>query len=271
MPELPEVETTRRGIAPYLDGEIIKRLIVRQPSLRWPVPDHLTDTLQSQRVSCVTRRGKYIGVHVKGGAALIHLGMSGSLRVVAEGDEIRKHDHFDLAVGNGHIIRYHDPRRFGCLLWADNPIEQHPLLNGLGPEPLEEEFTADYLHAASRKRRTAIKLFIMNAAVVVGVGNIYASEALFRAGIRPTVQAGRISKARYGLLVDCIRDVLSEAIEQGGSTLRDFVRPDATPGYFAQTLFVYDREGESCQHCGEVIRRKVIGQRSTFYCPICQN
>ncbi len=270
MPELPEVETTRRGIEPVLKGQIIKRLVIRQPALRWPIPGDLPHNVEGQRIERIDRRAKYLLLRIPAGAVLVHLGMSGSLRIVAPSDPLRPHDHVDFVTESGQAVRYHDPRRFGSILWQPGHADDHPLLASLGPEPLGDQFSGERLYQRSRGRRVAVKSFIMSAQVVVGVGNIYASEALYRAGIRPTRAAGRVSLARYEQLAQDIREVLSEAIEQGGSTLRDFVQPDAMPGYFAQQLAVYDRAGKPCHGCGEAIKRQVIGQRASYFCGRCQ-
>jgi len=270
MPELPEVETTRRGIAPSLEGRRIARVVVRERRLRWPVPRGLEKKLEGRRVTGVRRRAKYLLIDTDGGTLIAHLGMSGSLRVLGDDAELIDHDHVDLVLDSGRILRFNDPRRFGCLLWAGDEPDSHPLLENLGPEPLEPGFDGEYLWRRARGRRVAIKLFIMNAQVVVGVGNIYASEALFRAGIRPTTPAHRVSRVRMAALAGAIRDVLGEAIRVGGTTLRDYVNPDGLPGYFRQRLFVYERSGEPCRRCGTPIRHLVQGQRSTYWCPTCQ-
>ncbi|MEJ8568799.1 bifunctional DNA-formamidopyrimidine glycosylase/DNA-(apurinic or apyrimidinic site) lyase [Elongatibacter sediminis] len=269
MPELPEVETTLRGIRPALDGRIITEVRVRNPALRWPVPDTVQQAC-GRTVRELRRRAKYLLIDMGGGGLMCHLGMSGSMRIVREGDPPRPHDHFDLVTDAGNCIRFHDPRRFGALLWWDTPAGDHPLLRDLGPEPLGDDFSGDHLWQRSRGLRGAVKNFVMNGHVVVGVGNIYASEALFMAGIHPTRPAGRISRARYQGLAAAIRDVLQRAVEHGGTTLRDFLDSSGTPGYFAQELLVYDREGHACFQCGTAIRRRVIGQRSSFYCIRCQ-
>jgi formamidopyrimidine-DNA glycosylase len=269
VPELPEVETTRRGIAPHLEARVVTKVIVRDRRLRWPVPDDIGE-LQGTRVCAVERRAKYLLIKTNRGTAIVHLGMSGSLRMVASGQPALAHDHVDIVLDNGQALRLHDPRRFGCLLWTPGDAQQHPLLASLGPEPLGEVFSADYLYRLSRKRRVGIKQLIMTPRVVVGIGNIYASEALFRAGINPFRAAGRISKQRYAGLVDSVRAVLNNAIGQGGTTLRDFLREDGNPGYFKQSLRVYAREGQACRRCKQPIKRRVQGQRSTFYCPRCQ-
>jgi len=269
MPELPEVETTRRGISPHIEGQNVLEVIVRQGRLRWPVTRGLNQKLSGQVIRRTERRGKYLLIETGNGSLIIHLGMSGSLRIVEAGAAPRKHDHVDLVLGNGKCLRFHDPRRFGAILWSRTPL-RHELIRGLGPEPLGEDFNGDYLFRLSRGRKLAVKNFIMDSHVVVGVGNIYASESLFMAGIRPGVAAGRISRARYEALATAIMTVLDRAIREGGTTLRDFVREDGQPGYFAQSLNVYGRDGQPCRTCGAVIRKKTIGQRSSYYCPDCQ-
>ena len=269
MPELPEVETTLRGISPSLEGRTVTELTVRNPSLRWPVPDEV-HMAEGQRVLGCRRRAKYLLVELERGGLLVHLGMSGSLRVCDADDAPRKHDHVDIVLDSGRCIRFNDPRRFGTLLWWDEQPEQHALLRDLGPEPLSEAFSGEHLWRRSRGRRGAVKNFVMDGRVVVGVGNIYASEALFMSGIHPSRPAGRVSLARYEALAAAIRDVLARAIRRGGTTLRDFVNSEGNPGYFAQELLVYEREGNPCLQCGQPIRRKVIGQRSSYYCPRCQ-
>jgi formamidopyrimidine-DNA glycosylase len=270
MPELPEVETTCRGIQPHIEGKNVKAVIVRQPQLRWPISPELTTILPEQRIKQVSRRGKYILLETAAGFFLIHLGMSGSLRIAKQKDAIKKHDHVDIILKNGDILRYHDPRRFGCMLWAGAEPYKHVLLENLGPEPLSDDFNADYLFALSRKRSSAVKNFIMDSHIVVGVGNIYANEALFMAGIRPSRQAGKVSKASYEKLVEAIKAILAKAIEQGGTTLRDFVGGDGKPGYFKQSLSVYGRGGENCVNCQAGLKEIRLGQRSTVYCPNCQ-
>ena len=269
MPELPEVETTRCGIAPHVEGRIISQLLLRQPSLRWPVPAQLPSLLAGEKVTSVHRRAKYLLFSVSSGQFIVHLGMSGSLRLVPADTPPRKHDHVDWQLDNGTALRFHDPRRFGALLWQPAG-EQHPLLANLGPEPLSDAFSAERLFALSRGRRSAVKTFIMDNAVVVGVGNIYANEALFMAGIRPDRAAGRIAMGRYERLAEAIRTVLSRAIAMGGTTLRDFVGGDGSPGYFRQSLQVYGREGEPCRSCGQPLRAMRLGQRNTVFCPACQ-
>ncbi|MBK1829746.1 bifunctional DNA-formamidopyrimidine glycosylase/DNA-(apurinic or apyrimidinic site) lyase [Verrucomicrobiaceae bacterium R5-34] len=275
MPELPEVETTCRGIEPYLLDCTIDSLELRERRMRWPVEDSVL-ALEGQKITAVRRRAKYVLVESERGTLILHLGMSGSLRICPKETELRKHDHFiaRLSGGNGMEMRLHDPRRFGAVLWhaaEDGDIHSHPLFNRLGPEPLEGDFTPAVLIDAARGRQTSIKQVIMNNHVVVGVGNIYACEALFRSGIRPTKKAGRVSQAKLTTLVGHIRDVLAEAIQQGGTTLRDFVNEEGKPGYFKQQLNVYGREGEPCHQCQSPIKRVVISNRSTFYCPKCQS
>lgn len=269
MPELPEVETTRRGVRPHVEGREIARLVVRESRLRWPIPADLPALLQGQRVESVRRRAKYLLFVTSAGTLLIHLGMSGSLRVVSPAQLPAKHDHFDIELNGGSVLRYNDPRRFGCCLWF-TPGEEHPLLRDLGPEPLSNDFDGALLHRRSRGRKGPVKAFLMDQKVVVGVGNIYANEALFLAGIRPDRAAGRISLARYQALADRCKQVLASAISQGGTTLRDFVGGDGKPGYFAQQLYVYGREGQPCKCCGLPLRELRISQRSSIYCVACQ-
>lgn len=271
MPELPEVETTRAGIGPLVVGCEVKSLNVHQGSLRWPVPADMGDHFVGQTIQSLVRRGKYLILSTEAGGALIHLGMSGSLRISKESESRRKHDHWDMIFSSGHILRYHDPRRFGAFLWAGAEPLQHSLLVNLGPEPIEDDFTADYIYQLSRGRKQVVKSFLMSSQTVVGVGNIYASESLFRAGIHPNRPAGKISKKRYQSLVIAVKEVLAEAIESGGSTLRDYVNGSGSPGYFQQKLLVYGRSGEACGNCAANIRQLRIGQRSSFYCPSCQH
>ncbi|MFM8331013.1 MAG: bifunctional DNA-formamidopyrimidine glycosylase/DNA-(apurinic or apyrimidinic site) lyase [Candidatus Methylumidiphilus sp.] len=271
MPELPEVETTRQGIAPHVLGQTVAGIVVRQRQLRWPVPEDLAEKLAGQAILSVERRGKYILLIVEDGALLAHLGMSGSLRVTAADAPLKLHDHVDILFGNGVCLRYHDPRRFGCLLWAAGAPPAHPLLAGLGPEPFDARFSGEYLHTAAQGRQTPVKTFIMDSHLVVGVGNIYANEALFRARIDPRRAAGRIGLGRYETLAELIREVLQQAITQGGTTLRDFVNASGKPGYFQQTLAVYGRDGLPCVVCGEPLKTVRLAQRSTFYCPRCQH
>lgn len=270
MPELPEVETTLRGLAPHLTGQRITQVVVRNAQLRWPVPTQLPALLRGQTIHALKRRAKYLLIECDSGTLILHLGMSGSLRVLAANTPPEKHDHFDLVLGNGKLMRLRDPRRFGAVLWYEGDVAHHPLLAELGPEPLGGAFDGEHLYRATRKRSAAIKLVLMDSHVVVGVGNIYANEALFRAGIRPQLAAGKLSLPRCTSLVQHIKETLTESIAQGGSTLRDFVQSDGRPGYFQQTYWVYGRTGESCRRCGTTIRQMKQGQRSTFYCPHCQ-
>ncbi len=269
MPELPEVEITRRGIAPALRRRTITAVTVREPRLRWRIPAGLAGTLLGARVRAVRRRAKYLLLECDRGTLIVHLGMSGSLRVVAATEPPGPHDHFDLAVGD-RLLRLRDPRRFGAVLWHAGDPARHPLLAGLGVEPLSPAFTGARLHAATRGRRAAIKHTLMDHKLVVGIGNIYANEALFRARIHPRAPAGRLSLARCERLVEAVRSTLRDALAAGGSTLRDFVHSDGAPGYFQQRYDVYDREGAPCRICALPVRRIAQGQRSTWYCPGCQ-
>ena len=269
MPELPEVETTRRGLAPYIVGRSVAKVEVREARLRWPVARELPAALAGQRVDSIDRRGKYLLLGTGAGTLLVHLGMSGSLRYLPDPLAPGTHDHIDVGFVGGGVLRYHDPRRFGSFHLTTTP-ERHPLLKDLGPEPLGEEFDADYLWQRSRGRRVAIKPHLMNSHIVVGVGNIYANEALFRAGIHPTRSARRIARDRFEPLVSAVRAVLLDAIEVGGTTLRDYVGGDGEPGYFRNSLRVYEREGEPCVQCGTPIKRRVLGQRATYFCSSCQ-
>lgn len=269
MPELPEVEISCRGIRPHIVNKIIADIKVHQASLRWPVPIDLMQTLKGQRLLAVERRAKYIILQCDKAQVLLHLGMSGSLRIVPANAALKKHDHIEIIFADGIALRLHDPRRFGCCLVFDRNEAPH-LLTKLGPEPLTEAFDGKYLHQNSRRKKQAVKTFIMDNAVVVGVGNIYASESLFKAGIHPKRAAGNISLKRYQVLADKIKQTLAESIEQGGSSLKDFVNSDGKPGYFQQSLWVYGRSGEPCLECNTVIESVKIGQRSTFYCKRCQ-
>ncbi|HSC48455.1 MAG TPA: bifunctional DNA-formamidopyrimidine glycosylase/DNA-(apurinic or apyrimidinic site) lyase [Gammaproteobacteria bacterium] len=270
MPELPEVETARRGIEPHLLGRIVTAVTARDRRLRWPVPHALARELTGQAIRSVTRRAKYLLLNTAAGTAILHLGMSGSLRVLAADTPPQKHDHVDLVLDSGRLLRLRDPRRFGTLLWTRGDAQRHALLKDLGPEPLEDGFDGEYLFKRSRGRKLAVKLFIMDSHVVVGVGNIYASEALFMAAVRPGKAAGRVSCAEYAALAKAIKKVLAASIEAGGTTLRDFMREDGEPGYFLQRLRVYDRVGKPCYRCGTPIKQTVTGQRSTYYCSRCQ-
>jgi formamidopyrimidine-DNA glycosylase len=269
MPELPEVETTRRGVEPYSRNKTIRALEVREARLRWPVPASLPSILAGQRITAVERRAKYLLFRTSPGTLLVHLGMSGSLRLLKSGVPHKKHDHIDLHLQGGHCLRFNDPRRFGSFMWQESG-DLHPLLASLGPEPLSQELDGKWLFCKSRGRKCAIKGFIMDGKVVVGVGNIYANEALYQAGIRPDRAAGRISLVRYERLAGEIKRVLTSAIEQGGTTLKDFVGGDGKPGYFARELNVYGREGLPCRACGSLLKEQRLGQRATVFCVACQ-
>ncbi|SFU95679.1 bifunctional DNA-formamidopyrimidine glycosylase/DNA-(apurinic or apyrimidinic site) lyase [Pseudoduganella namucuonensis] len=276
MPELPEVEVTRRGVAPHIEGRTVRAVVLRRAGLRWPFPAGLAETLTGRAVAGTGRRGKYLLLKFDNGTLIIHLGMSGHLRVLPPDTPPQKHDHFDLVVedaGLRQVLRLTDPRRFGAVLWharEDGELDGHLLLRGLGVEPLEAGFTGKLLHQHTRQRGAAIKQVLLAGDIVVGVGNIYCSESLFRAGINPKTPARRISLARYEKLARAVRDVLAEAIVQGGSTLRDFISVNGQSGYFQQSYFVYDRTGVPCRVCGTPIRQIKQGQRSTFYCVQCQ-
>jgi len=270
MPELPEVETSRRGIAPYLVDRRVDNVVIRQRRLRWPISTDVDNLLPGKTVTSVDRRAKYLLINTTGGTAIIHLGMSGSVYIVDRDTPAGVHDHFDIELDSGKSLRFRDPRRFGSLHFCDNPA-QHPLIKDLGPEPLSAAFSADYLRSRSRGRRVCVKQFIMNAAIVVGVGNIYASESLFIAGIHPRRAAGRISLLRYQALTAAIKDVLARSIRAGGTTLRDFYGSDGEAGYFQQELLVYGRDGKACRNCDAPISVIVLGQRSTYYCKNCQH
>lgn len=270
MPELPEVETTRRGIEPWLVGRRIERVLVREPRLRWRVPAGLAGKVTGTRVCSVARRAKYLLIGTDAGTLILHLGMSGSLRILDAATPPLAHDHVDLVLDSGRCLRFNDPRRFGCLLFTAADPSRHRLLANLAVEPLSDAFTGEALWQRARGKRVAVKAFIMDSRTVAGVGNIYASEALFRAGIRPGLAAGRVSRARMDALVGAIRDVLTEAIGVGGTTLRDYVDASGMPGYFRQRLFVYERSGKACRRCGTAIRQFTQGARSTYWCPHCQ-
>jgi len=269
MPELPEVETSRRGIEPHIVDATISRVIVRERRLRWPVARAVDQNLPGQVVSSVGRRAKYLLINTDGGSAILHLGMSGSVCLVERDTPASVHDHVDIEFESGQTLRFRDPRRFGSLHWSKDPLS-HPLLSNLGPEPLGDEFDGVYLWQKSRGRKVSVKQFIMNANIVVGVGNIYASESLFIAGINPRRAAGRIARQRYDTLVDAIRNVLTKAITAGGTTLRDFYGGNGEAGYFQQQLEAYGREDEPCRRCNAPITAIVQGQRSTYYCKSCQ-
>ena len=270
MPELPEVETTRRGVAPHVETHKVTAVRVYDRRLRWPVPRDLPRKLVGKTVERLERRSKYLLFRVGDATLIVHLGMTGTLRVFRKPPPPQRHDHVDLEFDTGVVLRYRDPRRFGAMLWSARPAGKHRLLSGLGPEPLAPEFNANYLHRATRSRRAAVKLALMDSRLVVGVGNIYASEALFRAGIRPTLAANRISLTRFSRLVEAVRETLTDAIAKGGSTLRDYVDSRGERGHFQLDYAVYGRDGEPCRVCGAPIRRVRLGGRSSYFCPICQ-
>ncbi|MBO1519889.1 bifunctional DNA-formamidopyrimidine glycosylase/DNA-(apurinic or apyrimidinic site) lyase [Oceanisphaera pacifica] len=269
MPELPEVEVSRQGISPFMVGETVMRVVVRNASLRWPVPSEIQDMV-GLTITGIRRRAKYLLLETDWGTAILHLGMSGNLKVLPHGTVAGKHDHVDIELSNGKLLRLNDPRRFGCLLWTREPAEQHKLLAKLGPEPLTDAFSGDSLYERSRKRKIAVKQFIMDNHVVVGVGNIYANEALFSAGIHPQQPANDIDNARYAALASEIKTVLARAITQGGTTLKDFTGSDGKPGYFVQELQVYGKAGLPCSACGGLLQEVRMGGRSTVFCPLCQ-
>lgn len=271
MPELPEVETTRRGVAPHVKDRRIERVIVRDPRLRWPVAPELAEHAAHRAIRAVERRAKYLLFRLgDSGTLMLHLGMSGSVRVVPASTPPQRHDHVDIVLDDGRALRFTDPRRFGSLHWIEGDPDAHPLLRALGPEPLDDDFHGDYLYRISRGRRASVKALLMDSHVVVGVGNIYANEALYRAGIRPSRAAGRVGRERYRRLATAVKDVLTEAIIAGGTTLRDFTGTEGRPGYFRQQLSVYGRSGQPCHGCGETLRETRLGQRATVYCPHCQ-
>lgn len=272
MPELPEVETVRRGVEPHVLGRRIQRLVVREPRLRWPVPGDLAGFLEGRRITGTDRRGKYLLLELDGGGdrLIVHLGMSGRLFVLTTPEALRKHDHLDLELEGGVLLRYHDPRRFGAVLpWAaaQGP---HPLMETMGPEPFSEAFHGEYLFERSRGKSTAVKTFLMDGSVVVGAGNIYAAESLFRAGIRPTRPARKVTRIEYARLAERVREVLAEAVVQGGTTLRDFAGANGESGYFQQDLYVYGRAGQPCRICNTPIKLLRLGNRQSCYCPRCQ-
>lgn len=274
MPELPEVETTRRGLAPHLEGRRIASVTLRRPNLRWPIPREIVDLLPTSTIQSVRRRAKYLLMDTQVGTAIWHLGMSGSMRVLPLDTPVRAHDHVDLMIeGKGRtgsrVLRFNDPRRFGCLLWQ-RPGETHELLRELGPEPLSDDFDGDYLFERSRGRAIAVKAFLMDQKVVVGVGNIYVAEALFAAGVSPTRAAGKVSRERYADIAREVRTILDYAIRRGGTTLRDFISPDGAPGYFEQELSVYGRGGDPCPRCGRALKQSMLAQRATTWCGHCQ-
>ena len=269
MPELPEVEVTRQGIFPHLIDQTVADLIIRNPRLRWPVPE-LSRNIIGETIRNIRRRAKYLLIDTDAGTTIIHLGMSGSLRIIKGDAPIQKHDHIDLVMANGTILRLNDPRRFGAWLWNELPEEAFPLLQKLGPEPLSDDFNADYLFDALKNKKKAIKLCLMDNAIVVGVGNIYANEALFAAGIHPQAQGVSITKKRLEKLVEVVKQILDAAIKQGGTTLKDFTNAEGKPGYFSQKLHVYGRGNQTCNQCGNLLTEMKLGQRATVFCNICQ-
>lgn len=274
MPELPEVETTRLGLLPLLN-QSVAQVTIRNGALRWPIPENLPKILAGQKLHKLSRRAKYILAHFEQGVLLLHLGMSGRLCLLAEYEPPQKHDHFDIIFTSGQVLRLRDPRRFGAVLWTDGDVAQHPLLRALGPEPLESAFSADYLRKRLTNKKAAIKLAIMDAHLVVGVGNIYASESLFRARIHPETPANQLTVLQCENLVREIKATLTDALKAGGSSLRDFFGADGNPGYFQQQYFVYgranDKAAEACRVCGKPVKMIRQGQRSTFFCPTCQS
>ncbi|MDR9826394.1 bifunctional DNA-formamidopyrimidine glycosylase/DNA-(apurinic or apyrimidinic site) lyase [Vibrio sp. FNV 38] len=269
MPELPEVEVSRLGITPHLQGQVIAKFTFRTPKLRWDIPQQELQQMEGQVITQISRRAKYLFIETKVGSAIVHLGMSGSLRVLDADFPAAKHDHVDLQLSNGKILRYNDPRRFGAWLWCPAG-ETHKVLNNIGPEPLTEDFSADYIAEKAQSKRVAVKQFIMDNKMVVGVGNIYANESLFKAKISPLRPANQVTDLEWQVLVDEIKTTLQIAIQQGGTTLNDFAQPDGKPGYFVQQLLVYGKAGEPCPICAEEIQEQKIGQRNTFFCLECQ-
>lgn len=270
MPELPEVETTRRGLKEYAEGQCIHAMKLYRRDLRWPVSSELPNAALGQRIESLARRGKYLIFNLPKGAMLAHLGMSGSIRIAGCSEQLKKHDHWSLRCSDDQELRFNDPRRFGALFWVADDWRQHPLIAGLGPEPLSEEFSGEGLYGVSRGRKQPIKTLIMDSKNVVGVGNIYASEALFHAGIHPKLASGKLSRVRATVLAEKIKWVLGKAIENGGTTLRDYVNGTGQPGYFQQELWVYGRKGLACKTCGTSIKEIRLGQRSTCFCTHCQ-
>jgi len=270
MPELPEVETSRRGIDPHVCNRQIHQVIIREARLRWPVDPQIARILPGSQITSTDRRGKYLLIYTSEGCLIVHLGMSGSVRIVEASEPVKKHDHIDIVLDNQTALRYHDPRRFGAMLWTTAPVLEHERLRHLGPEPLDESFDTSYLYRYSRSKKVPVKTFIMDSRVVVGVGNIYANEALYMAGISPKKESGTISRQRYERLVAAIKEVIANAINVGGTTLRDFVGSDGKPGYFKQSLQVYGRAGQPCLQCHTPLTEIRIAQRSTVYCRKCQ-
>lgn len=271
MPELPEVETSRRGISPHTLGKYFKAVLIRQSQLRWPIPAHIATTLIGLRLDSIERRGKYLLLITAQGTLLIHLGMSGNLRITSQDQAAGKHDHIDFIFDDDTVLRFNDQRKFGCILWETGNIDKHPLLASLGPEPLSPAFNSEYLQHRASKRSVPIKTLIMNSRIVVGVGNIYASEALFMANVQPTRAAGSVTQQEHQQIVSSIKTVLQQAIDQGGTTLRDFINAEGKPGYFQQSLSVYGREGQPCLRCSEPVRHIKINQRASYFCDQCQH
>ena len=270
MPELPEVETVKRGIQPHITGQKIKQIYIYQTQLRWPIDKNLPDKINGYTIQEVTRKGKYILIKFKQGTLILHLGMTGILRILKQKTDRKKHDHVDIVLSNDILLRYNDTRRFGCILWTDHAIETHPLIKKLGPEPLSNHFNSEYLYKITRKRNTSIKTFIMNSHYVVGIGNIYANECLFMAGINPNRTVAKLTKRDCKKLIQSIKHIISKAIQAGGTTLKDFRHPDSKPGYFRQELQIYGRGGDKCRVCNTALIEIKLGQRQTVYCPKCQ-
>lgn len=270
MPELPEVETTLRGIKPHIEKQSVKEIIIRHPKLRWPMPKEITQILPGQTLRTITRRAKYLLLHFDAGTLILHLGMSGRIRILTEPKAPQKHDHLDMVFANQRTLRFTDPRRFGAVLWTNQDPNQHELLSAIGPEPLSSDFDGNYLFTQSRGKKVPVKVFIMNSNVVAGVGNIYATEALFQAQIYPKTPAGKVTAAQYEKLSRAIKNVLNHAIKKGGTTLKDFSASDGSPGYFSIELQVYGREGKSCVRCKSKLKSMRLAQRATVYCPKCQ-
>jgi formamidopyrimidine-DNA glycosylase len=270
MPELPEVETTLQGLKPYIEGQIIKDVIVRHAKLRYPIPYHLKTKLHYKRIRQLSRRGKYLLIHFDTDTLIVHLGMSGCLRILTQSTPVKLHDHVDFIFKNNLILRYTDPRRFGAILWTEEDPMKHRLLKSLGIEPLDKHFTAEYLWQKANSRRTPIKPFIMSNHIVVGIGNVYATEALFLSGIHPATPTNLLTEEHYHRLVHSIKKILRSAIKKGGTTLKDFVNSEGKPGYFAQQLKVYGRAGLPCVQCHTTLQSLTLGQRNTVFCEACQ-
>lgn len=270
MPELPEVETTKRGITRHITGHHITDVIVRHPRLRWPIPNNLSTLLKNKTLLKITRRAKYLLFAFENGTLILHLGMSGRLRILSEKTPAQKHDHVDICFDNGKCLRFTDPRRFGALLWTEADPEQHTLLKNIGVEPLSSDFDGAHLFERAQGRKASVKMFIMDSHIVAGVGNIYATEALFSARINPQLATGKVTLKQYSQLATAIKAILKNAIEKGGTTLKDFMKSDGSPGYFSIELKAYGRAGKPCKRCRTMLKLSRIGQRSTVYCPECQ-